>query len=192
VANLPIEKRILYSTVYCSYREYKEIGIRCHHPRSFGVCDLDVCPIIQIPFASIVFQYDGIYLMIKKPSDNNLIGEWEKVKIDLNLDNPEETIKFVESKLEGLTEKNKEYVLRKLNNIIERYIFLKAKGKSIPILEEEKIIPEKTTITEEEGIPGGEELEALESIEAESEKKEEEEIEELELLDLDELEEESK
>ena len=196
VSNLPVEKRILYSTVYCAYREYRERGIRCHHPKSFGVCDLDVCPIVQIPFASIVFQHDGIYLMIKRPSDDSLVGEWEKIKLELNLDEPDETINFVEGHLEGLNEKNKEYVLRKLNNIIERYKFLKSKGKSIPIIEEE-VLPEEKI--EEEEVPseeGLEELAALEEIEtepkkSEPEKIEEEEIEELELLDLDELEEES-
>lgn len=178
LSNLTLEKRVLYSNVYCAYREFTEKGVYCKHPYSFKTCDLDLCPIVQEKFANILFQADGIYLFVKKPSEDSIAGKWEKYKLEIDLDSPEETINFVKEKAKGINEKNMNALMERLNNIIERYKFLTSRGISVPIITGEEAPLESLLEETEEGEETEETLELL--------SEEEEEGEELELLDLDE------
>lgn len=182
MSNLSMEKRILYSNAYCAYREYKETGVLCKHPYSFKECDLNICPIVQERYANIIFQPDGIYLFVKEPSEDSIAGRWNKYKIELDLDNPREAINFVKEKASGINEYNMERLLERLNNIIERYKFLKEKGKSVPVISGEESLLEDI-IKEEE--TGAETIEELETLEESQENKEENELDDLELLELD-------
>ena len=208
---LTLEKKILYSNTYCAYRETTKIGLKCRHVYSYGICDLDLCPIAQEYYANIIFQPDGIYLITKEPSEESIAGKWTKHKLEINLDNPEETIDMVKEKAKQINEKNMQALLERLDHIIQRYRFLQEKGKPIPVLEQEISLLEEEEETEKEEkvkeheeleeLEGIEELEELEELEESEEAKEteeetKEEIEEngdeLDLLEIDETEEETK
>ncbi|MGQ4891217.1 MAG: hypothetical protein ACP6IP_01895 [Candidatus Njordarchaeia archaeon] len=199
---LSLEKKILYSNTYCAYRETTKIGLRCRHIYSYGICDLDLCPIAQEYYANIIFQPDGIYLITKEPSEETIAGKWTKHKIEINLDNPEETINMVKEKAKQINEKNMKALLEKLEHIIQRYKFLQEKGKPIPAIEqeisllEEEIEEAAEERKEEKEIEELKELEELEELEEEpeeteetKEETEEETEEELDLLEIDETEE---
>ncbi len=188
---LTMEKKMLYINTYCAYREETvDLGLKCKHIYSYKVCDLDICPIAQEYYANIIFQPDGIYLITKEPSDESIAGKWTKTKIEIDLDNPQSTIETVREKTKGINQKNMEALLNRLNNIIERYKFLKEKGKPVPILEEEvALLPEEEEEEVEEGLEALEEFEELEEGEGEGIEEEtlalEEPEEDLDLLDLD-------
>lgn len=176
MSNLSLEKRILYSNAFCKYREKLPNKLACRHPYSFGICDLDLCPIVQPRFANIVFLPEGITLVIKEPSTKKVAGEWKKYPLEITLDNEEEITNYVQDTAKDIPEKNMKVLLERLHRIYERYRFLKERDKEIPIieevLEEKEIPPEEEEIGEEEEILEGEVLEE-EEIEVEGEEDEE-------------------
>ena len=94
---LSTEQRILYDNLYCAYKIKRESKIECRHPYSFRIHDLELCPIVQDYFANIIFQEDGIYLIIKKPSKDSVSGTWDKIFLDIKLDKillTEEQVEF--------------------------------------------------------------------------------------------------
>lgn len=165
MSNIPLEKRILYSNIFCTHRETLPNKIACKHPYSFGTCDLDLCPIAQTNFANIVFLPEGITLVVKEPSKEKVAGEWRKIVLEINLDNEDEIIDLVKKETKNLTDKNMNALIERIHRIYERYRFLREKGIEIPILEEK---------LEEE------ELEEIPEVEAEEEEVTEEELEEYE------------
>ena len=150
MASLPIYKRILYSTVFCAYKHPTPRKIECRHPFSFRICDLDLCPIVQEYFANVIFLPEGIFLVIKTPSENKAAGEWKRIPLKITLDNEEEVMSIIEKEAEGISDKNMEVLKERVHRIYERYRFLKEKGKEIPILEEIEEIEEKVGEEEEE------------------------------------------
>jgi len=138
MSNLPMEKRILYSNTFCTYREPKENKIICKHPYSFKLCDLDLCPLVQEYFANVVFLPEGITLVVKETSAEKIAGSWKKIPLKIDLDNEEEVIGIIKDQASKITNKNMEVLLERVHRIFERYRFLKEKGKKIPILEEEE------------------------------------------------------
>ena len=166
---LSLEKKILYSNTYCAYRDFKPIGVKCKHIYSFGICDLDLCPIIQEYYANIIFQPDGIYLFVKKPSEESIAGKWEKIKLDIDIEEPEKTLELIKQHTLEIPDKNKEALEKRFWNIVERYRFLKERGKPIPVLEEVPLLEEVEKAEEKEE---GEEIDLLAEIE-ELEKEEE-------------------
>ena len=85
---LTLEKKVLYATTFCKYRERLPYKIRCTHPWSYGICDLDLCPLVQPIFANVIFQEDGIYLVIKRPSKSKVAGEISRIKFCLLYTSP--------------------------------------------------------------------------------------------------------
>ena len=157
---LSTEQRILYDNLYCAYKIKRESKIECRHPYSFRIHDLELCPIVQDYFANIIFQEDGIYLIIKKPSKDSVSGTWDKIFLDIKLDNKEEIKKIIEENLPKITNKNRIWLFNKLDNIYERFNFLKSRGREIAILEKPLEVEEETeemgeeeSETEEEELP---------------------------------------
>lgn len=150
MATLPLDKRVLYSTTFCTYREFSESKIICNHPYSFKICDLDLCPIAMNHFANIVFLPEGVTLVVKEPDENKIAGKWRKVRIDIsaNLDNEEEVIAVVRKEASKINEKNMKALIERIHRIFSRYQFLKEKGKELPILQE--MLAEEETEVEEE------------------------------------------
>jgi len=139
MSTLPLDKKVLYSTTFCAYREYSENKVLCQHAYSFKVCDLDLCPIAQEYFANIVFLPEGITLVVKEPSEEKVAGEWRKVPLTIspNLDNEEELIDLIKKEAKGINEKNMKALTERLHRILSRYRFLKEKGKELPIIQQE-------------------------------------------------------
>ncbi|MHA1589217.1 MAG: hypothetical protein ACTSVA_01250 [Candidatus Njordarchaeales archaeon] len=153
MSTLPLYKRILYSTAFCAYRYPTPRKIECRHPFSFRVCDLDLCPIVQENFANVVFQEEGIVLLVKRLSKEKVAGEWRRVPLKITLDNEEEVLKVIEKEAEGVSSKNMQALKERIHRIYERYRFLKERGKEIPILEEnEEEEGAEEEFYEEEGI----------------------------------------
>ncbi len=149
---LPLDKKVLYSTTFCAYREFKENKILCQHKYSFGICDLDLCPLAQEYFANIVFLPEGITLVVKEPSDEKVAGEWRKIPLSLSsdLDNEDELIELIKREARGISEKNMKALIERLHRIFMRYQFLKDKGKELPIIQEEMESEEESQEVSEE------------------------------------------
>jgi len=156
---LTLEKKVLYATTFCKYREKLPYKIRCTHPLGYGICDLDLCPLIQPIYANVIFQEDGIYLVIKRPSKSKVAGEISKIKLDINVeeDNEAETIEFIKGEVEGIPDKIFKALVERIHRIYERFRFLKSKGEKIPGIEkkikereEEELAEEVEFETEEE------------------------------------------
>lgn len=162
--------------------------ILCRHPYSYGECDLDLCPIVNSYYANVIFQEDGIYLIVKKPSEDYIAGEWEKTKLEISpeLDNEEEVIKLALEKAEKTSEIIKRALQERIRRIYMRMRFLKEREKPIGILAP-PTPPERVT-TEEEMLEETLRRE-LEKIEAEETKPEEELEKELERIEMEEKEE---
>lgn len=153
MSTLPLDKKVLYSTTFCAYREYKENKVLCHHPYSFKICDLDLCPIAQKYFANIVFLPEGIVLVVKEPSEEKVAGEWRKIPLTIssNLDNEYELIGLVKKEAKGINERNMKALIERLHRIFIRYRFLKEKGKELPIIQEEVKLEKEEVQEESEG-----------------------------------------
>ena len=141
MANLPLEKRILYTTIYCKYRHPQPNKIECRHPYSFRICDLNLCPIAQEYFANIVFLPEGITLVIKEPATNKVAGEWKKIPIEISpeLDNEDDIIELIKNEASKINEVNMRALLERVHRIFQRYRFLKEKGKEIPEIEAKEV-----------------------------------------------------
>jgi len=166
---LTLEQKILYSNTYCAYRDFKPTGVKCKNKYSYGVCDLDLCPIVQQHFANILFQQDGIYLFVKKPSEESIAGTWEKIKLEIDIDEPEKTLELIRNHTLEIPEKNKQALEERFWNIVNRYKFLKEKGKPILAIEREISLLEEIETEEEEevGEEEGGEIDLLAEIEEE-------------------------
>ena len=143
----------------------------CRHIFGYGECDLDLCPIANTYFANVIFQNDGIYLVVKKPSENYVAGEWEKIKLEITpeLDNEESILQLASEKTENVPEKIRQALQERIRRIFARMRFLKERGKPIGILAPptpaEEIAPEAEAL--EETLR--EELEKIEAEETEEE-----------------------
>ena len=137
MSNLSLEKRILYSTTFCTYREPKPNKIACKHMYSFGICDLDLCPLVQEYYANVVFLPEGITLVIKEPSEERVAGNWRKVELKITLDNESEIIELVKKEAAKINKKNMDALIERIHRIYERFRFLHERGKEIPIIEEQ-------------------------------------------------------
>ncbi len=167
-------KRILYTNTFCAYRDKYMNRIICRHKYSYGICDLDLCPIFNDRYANIIFQEDGLVLVVKKPSDEYVAGVWERHKIEVSpeLNNDEEIISFCMERIDGISEKIKEALIGKLRNILSRWRFLRARGKRVGILEKKEEKPEAGS---EEAVEEEELMKELEKWEEELGEVEEEE-----------------
>ena len=144
-------KKMLYSNTFCAYRDKYMGRTICRHKYSYGICDLDLCPIVNDHFANIIFQDDGVILVIKHPSDNSIAGVWERFPIEISpeLDNEDEVIAFCMEKTGSVPDKIRERLKQKVHSIFERWRFLKSHGKKIGILELKVEGEERPPITEE-------------------------------------------
>lgn len=157
-------KLFLYRENFCAYRKESNKGkAYCKHPFGFDKCDLSIGPIVQEHFANVIFKPDGIKLVIKKPSESKIGGTWTEEELEIKADeqsNKEEIIDKIKGKTEKITERNKQMILQRVNDIYKRYEFLAEKGKLPTYLggvPEEKPKPEKE-VTEEELLEEEEEL----------------------------------
>ena len=143
-------KKVLYSNTFCAYRDKYQNRILCRHKYSYGICDLDLCPILNETYANIIFQPEGIILIIKKPSDEYIAGTWKKhtIEISPNLDDEEQIIKMCLEKTNGIPEKIRNALIVRIKHIYQRWKFLTEKGKPIPIIRKEET-PTEEPITEE-------------------------------------------
>lgn len=165
-------KKMLYSNTFCAYRDKYMNRTLCRHKYSYGICDLDLCPIINKHYANVIFQPEGLTLVVKYPSEEAIAGTWEKFILEVSpeLDNEDELIKFCMEKADGVPEKIKKHLELKIRNIFSRWRFLKSKGKKIGILVKEEEI-ERPPIEEEL-------IEEIKEAEKEIERPREEELEE--------------
>ncbi len=162
---MELEKKVLYSNTYCAYRDKYMGRTICRHKYSYGVCDLDICPIVHERYANVIFQPNGLVLVVKRPSDQYVAGAWEIFEIEISpeLDNEEEVISFCLEKANGVPEKIKAALVERIRRIFRRWRFLRDRGKPIGILERERR-PEEVLVPVEEEL-----LRELERIEAEEE-----------------------
>ncbi len=147
---LSLEKKILYSTTFCAYREFRGNKIACRHEFSFKICDLDLCPIALKYFANIVFLPEGITLVVKEPSEDKVAGEWKKIPLEIapDLDNEKELEDLIRKEANKINKKNMQVLLERLHRIFERYRFLKSKGKELPILQQKEMEIESEEVPE--------------------------------------------
>ncbi|MCR8433024.1 MAG: hypothetical protein NDP24_02160 [Crenarchaeota archaeon] len=176
---MDLSRKTLYSNTFCAYRDKYLNRTLCRHPCSYGECDLDLCPIVNDHFANVIFQEDGVYLVVKTPSEEYVAGTWEKTKLDISpeLTNEENVIRLALEKAKNTHEKIRMALQRRIRGIYARMRFLKERGKPVGILAP---VPPSTPAPElalEETLK--EEIEMLERKEKE-EAKIEEEISELE------------
>lgn len=178
VIYLDLLSKTLYSNTFCAYRDKYMSRILCRHPCGYGECDLDLCPIVNNHFANVIFQDDGIYLVVKVPSEQYVAGVWEKTKLDISpeLTNEDDIIRLALEKAKDATNKIQNALQERIRRIYARMRFLKERGKPVAILA--PALPSMPTLgpTLEETLK--KELEALEQKEEEA--KIEKEISELE------------
>ena len=137
MVSLSLEKKILYSSVFCAYRRPTPRKIECRHEYSFGICDLDLCPLVQEHYANIIFLPEGITLVIKRPGEK-VAGDWVKIPLEITLDNEEKIIELIKREAKSISRKNMDALIERVHRIYKRYRFLKERGKEIPILEEKE------------------------------------------------------
>ncbi len=145
-------KKLLYANTFCAYRDKYMGRIICRHKYSYGVCDLDLCPIVNDYYANVVFQEEGIVLVVKRPSGDSVAGMWERYNIEISpeLDNEDDIIKFCMEKTNGVPEIIRKKLQEKIHALFERWRFLKSRGKKIGAIEtEKKVAEEEITIGEE-------------------------------------------
>lgn len=126
-------KLFLYRENFCAYRKESNKGkAYCKHPFGFDGCDLSIGPIVQEHFANVIFKPDGIKLVVKKPSESKIGGTWSEEELEIKVgeqNNKEKIIDKIKGKTEEVTEKNKQMLLHRVNDIYKRYEFLEEKGK---------------------------------------------------------------
>ena len=161
-------KKMLYANTFCAYRDKYMNRTICRHKYSYGICDLDLCPIYNERYANIIFQPEGLVLVTKKPSNEYVAGVWETYKLEISpeLDNEEEIIDFCMEKTDGVPEKIKNVLIERLKRILKRWRFLKERGKRVGIIEKKEERPE---ISVEEALEEEELARELERLKEETE-----------------------
>lgn len=137
---MSLYKKFLYQESFCSYRQKDEEGIKCMHPYGFGVCDLELGPIVQDHFANVVFKPEGIQLIIKEPSEEMIGGSWKEEELEIQVgeeNNQEEIIEEIKAKTNGITEENRTALIERVNDIFKHYEFLRENNNLPGILQEE-------------------------------------------------------
>lgn len=143
-------KKVLYANTFCAYRDKYQNRILCRHKYSYGYCDLDLCPILNERYANIIFQPEGVVLIVKEPSNEYIAGVWKKhiIEISQDLDDEEQIIETCLEKANGIPEKIKDALIMRIKHIYQRWRFLTEKGKPVPIIKKEEAIREEPIVEE--------------------------------------------
>lgn len=176
---LTLYQKFLYRETLCTHRrESREARSKCRHPYGFGTCDLDVCPVVQEHFANIIFDLEGIKLVIKEPREDGIGGEWTEEILDIKVgeeNNKEEVLDVVQEKTQSITDRNREVLIQRIHDIYQRYEFLEKRDNLPGILggkREEAVFEEEEEVFKEEEELFAEEREELFGEEREQESEE--------------------
>ncbi|NIQ07843.1 MAG: hypothetical protein GWO20_19630 [Candidatus Korarchaeota archaeon] len=156
---LTLYQKFLYRETLCTHRrESREARSKCKQPYGFGTCDLEICPVVQEHFANVIFDPEGIKLVIKEPREDRIGGAWKEEILDIKVgeeNNKEEVLETVQERTQSITDRNQEVLIQRIHDIYRRYEFLEKRDNLPAILggkREEAVFEEEEVFKEEEEL----------------------------------------